>query len=266
MNSNIKYIILIALIFLFSLSTPIVIKNVSAAPSNNPIFATIQTVQQMITDALTPINNLLNNHEERLDELESKVTELEGKINELEVTPTPTEINFFDNFNDGNTDGWWLGYSLANPANNGNWRVESGELLQDTGYDGVISLVENSQFSDQTIETRLKVNDPSGSDGVLLWFQDDNNLVYVVVSGNGVAVGENINGTWNTSDYPFPSFIFGTWYDLKVVADSTSGNLDVYLDENYFFTHTVTTSNRTGQSGVINGNAGGAFDDFKLTY
>ena len=105
---------------------------------------------------------------------------------------------------------------------------------------------------------------PSGGGGVILWFQEDNNLVAVTLSGNGLEAAENINGTWSNTNYPYPPFIFGTWYELKVVADSTSGNLDIYLDGNYLITHTMNTPNRTGQSGVINGNAGGAFDNFSL--
>jgi len=138
-------------------------------------------------------------------------------------------------------------------------------LVQDTGDDGVLALIENHQFSSQTIETRLKVNGPSGGNGVILWYQNDNNFVYVVVSGNGVEISENNNGTWSVYSHPYPSFAFGTWYDLKVFADSISGNLDVYLDGNYLVTRTMNTPIRIGQTGVVNGNAGGAFDDFKLT-
>ncbi|OGM61516.1 hypothetical protein A2961_04175 [Candidatus Woesebacteria bacterium RIFCSPLOWO2_01_FULL_39_21] len=170
---------------------------------------------------------------------------------------------FFDDFNDDNADGWWLGYALKDHLW-GNWRVKDGILIQDTGDDGVMALIENHQFSSQTIETKVRVDGPSGGGGVILWFQEDNNLVAVTLSGNGLEAAENINGTWSNTNYPYPPFIFGTWYELKVVADSTSGNLDIYLDGNYLITHTMNTPNRTGQSGVINGNAGGAFDNFSL--
>lgn len=181
------------------------------------------------------------------------------------VCPTPTI--FFDDFNDGNTDGWWLGYSLKTPSFYGNWRVEDGTLIQDTGGDGVIALIQNHIFSDQTIETKLKLNGPSGYGGLILWSQDNNNWTHVIIypAAGFVEVSAHVNGTTFGFQYPYPSLANDTWYDLKVVADSTNGNLDVYLDGNYLFTHTVTTPNRTGQSGVMNGNAGGAFDDFKLT-
>lgn len=63
---------------------------VYAAPTNNPFQATIAVVEQMILNALTPLNTSLNNHEERIAELESNVQELETRIEQLEATPTPT--------------------------------------------------------------------------------------------------------------------------------------------------------------------------------
>jgi hypothetical protein len=77
------------LIFPLLLASLVFVPKLYAAPSSNPIFATIDKVQQIITDALTPLNNLLGNHEERIDNLENKVSELEEKINELQITPTP---------------------------------------------------------------------------------------------------------------------------------------------------------------------------------
>ena len=62
---------------------------------------------------------------------------------------------FFDDFNDGNTNGWWFGPSLKEPLVFGNWHVEDGVLLQDVGGDGFNSLIENLYLSNQTVETRL---------------------------------------------------------------------------------------------------------------
>lgn len=183
----------------------------------------------------------------------------------LAVTPTYAG-SFSDNFNDGNTDGWWLGYSLANPTNNGNWRVENGELIQDTGYDGVIALVENQQLLDQIIEVNVKLNGPSGGGGLIFWSQDNNNWTHAIVypAGGFIEVHEHINGVTQGVHFPYPSLTNDTWYDLKVDANSTSGDIKVYLNSNYLFTYTVTNPIRTGQSGLLNGNAGGHFDNFTL--
>jgi hypothetical protein len=63
---------------------------VGAVSSNNPFQATIAVVEQMIANALTPLNDLLDNHEQRITELENNVQELETRIEQLEATPTPT--------------------------------------------------------------------------------------------------------------------------------------------------------------------------------
>ena len=174
---------------------------------------------------------------------------------------------FSDTFNDGDAQGWWLGYPVANPANMGNWRVEDGKLIQDTGYDGVVATVEDHQLTNQIVGTRLRVNGPSGGAGILLWFTDANNWVHVNVApaNNWLEVGQNINGDATSFHHPFPTLENDTWYNLKVIANSESGGLEVYLDGTYQFTHTVTTPNKIGQTGVITGNAGGSFDNFRLT-
>lgn len=63
---------------------------VGAAPSNNPFQATIATLEQMIANAVAPLNNLLNNHDQRIAELENTVEDLEARVEILEATPTPT--------------------------------------------------------------------------------------------------------------------------------------------------------------------------------
>ena len=198
-----------------------------------------------------------------------KLVILAGIILVFRLGVTPAYAGTFsDNFYDGNTDGWWLGYSLANPVNNGNWRVESGELVQDTGFDGVIALLDGAIFSDQFVETDVKLNGPSGGGGVILWFNDNNNWTHVIIypAAGYVEASAHVNGLSDDFRYPFTSLANDTWYDLRVVANSTTGDLDIYLDGNYLFTRTAPTPNRSGQSGVINGNAGGFFDNFSLTF
>ena len=256
-------------------------KNITESMSNNPkVIALVDSANNVFTGTFgQPINSAQNyylgfgwslpENVGNIAQTDSFIADIsfqaeQARNNQDFLCSPHEEVNIFDDFNDGDADGWWLGYALKDHLW-GNWRVEDGTLVQDTGDDGVMALIENHQFSSQTIETRLKVNGPSGGDGVILWYQNDNNFVYVVVSGNGVEISENNNGTWSVYSHPYPSFTFGTWYDLKVVADSISGNLDVYLDGNYLVTRTMNTQNRIGQTGVVNGNAGGAFDDFKLT-
>lgn len=78
------------------------------------------------------------------------------------TTTTVKATSFFDDFDDGDTDGWDFSQTLGLPLNIGNWRVEGGTLAQDSGFDGVVALLESFQITDQTVETDLKLNGPSG--------------------------------------------------------------------------------------------------------
>lgn len=59
---------------IFSLFLIIIPSLTKAAPSKNPIFATIEAVQQMIANAISPFQELLNSHEERIKNLENQNT------------------------------------------------------------------------------------------------------------------------------------------------------------------------------------------------
>lgn len=184
----------------------------------------------------------------------------------LNVKPVHA-ATFSDNFDDGNTDGWWLGYSIGQPTLYGNWRIESGALAQDTGLDGVVALLEDYQFNNQTVVTDLKLNGPSGGGGITLWFQDNNTLAYVTLSNGTITVAEVEAGNWHSTSYSYPySVNDNEWVNLKVEANSSTGGLNVYVNNVYVLTHLLTTTHRTGQSGVIQGNAGGYFDNFSIKW
>jgi predicted ribosomally synthesized peptide with SipW-like signal peptide len=180
---------------------------------------------------------------------------------------TEPRINFFDDFNDGNANGWWLGYSLANPINFGNWRVENGALVQDIGHDGVLATVDGNQFSDQTLEVDLKTTNSGSYEGFILWFQDDHNyvLAFIYAADQYVRVARVVNGIEYSYNHTVPGITDGHWYNFKVEANSTNGELKVYLDGSYLFSYMAPGDVRSGRSGVMNGNGGGSFDNFKLT-
>jgi len=56
-----------------------------------------------------------------------------------------------------------------------------------------------------------------------------------------------------------------TWYKLRVDADSITGDLAVYVNDIHIFDYSAVTPNRSGRSGLHCGNAGGYFDDFRVT-
>jgi hypothetical protein len=189
-----------------------------------------------------------------------------GGTSPVHATPTHYFL-FLDEFNDGNADGWWLGYSHANHSVYGNWRVENGVLVQDMGGDGFVALVENFQISDQIIETKLKFNGPAGYGGFTLWFQDYNNLVFINAypAADFISVAEWINGIGTGTTYSHPLNYDNAWHTMRVLVLSGTGDLMVYIDNEYLFTHHTSTTQRTGQSGLMNGNSGGYFDDFMVS-
>lgn len=171
----------------------------------------------------------------------------------------------FDDFNDGNADGWWLSapnYPYYGP---GNWRVENQMLTQDLGGDQYKAIYNGSPIGSQSIETRLALNGPSGYGGITLWYQDVNNWIDVEVypAVNFVKVIEVVGGTLYEFRHPYvyndPA---GIWYNLQVAANSQNGEIGVFLDNAYLFTYNPMTTIYSGLSGLNSGNAGGFFDDF----
>ena len=173
---------------------------------------------------------------------------------------------FSDNFNDGNADGWWLGYQQGAPWKPGNWRVEDGMLVQDDGGDNFIATYEGLQLSSQKVQADFSFKNASGYGGLILWYKNDDNWVYVRLypGVQGLWFSEDINGEDTNTFYTYiaPDT---TWYTIKVKANK-SGILDVYVNGSYILSHQTQTSDRYGKSGVFNGNAGGYIDNFSLTW
>jgi hypothetical protein len=74
---------------------------------------------------------------------------------------------FYDNFDDGDANGWSFYPGKASAP--GNWRVENGSLVEDSGGDGYIGLVDGLVVSTQSTSVRVRTNYPSGYAGVVLW-------------------------------------------------------------------------------------------------
>ncbi|MDA9101148.1 PEP-CTERM sorting domain-containing protein [Omnitrophica bacterium] len=174
---------------------------------------------------------------------------------------------FVDNFNDGNADGWVFPYnSRGTQFPGGEWSVENETLVQHTRTDHNAGLVNNLFFSDQVIEVQARTY---GYAGLVFWYQQVNNdsANYVAINlstGYGtIDVGEWIDGIPYVYRYDFWSD--SRLYELMVDVDSASGELAVYRDGAYLFTHAANTSYRTGLSGVFSGNEHSYFDNFRLT-
>jgi len=114
----------------------LIIKPLSAAPSNNPIFATAEWVEQKIQQLLNTFNQHEQQNQTDFDFINSRADALEERIGYLEslltLTPTPTPASVVlleDNF-DGptlNTQIWEVF------QNNGRYGFENGFLIIDGG-------------------------------------------------------------------------------------------------------------------------------------
>jgi hypothetical protein len=180
----------------------------------------------------------------------------------LYLPPGKTQAGMiFDNFNDGNAYGWRV---VPNDLGDyGDWRVENKALVQHSRGDHYKALVDNLLISDQEIEVEVAT---LGYGGVVLWFQNEERWISVVTypAWDGIAVYEVIDGVGTLEPYLYPTNAkFG--YKLTVDADSTTGQLAIYLDDSYKFTYNASTQYRSGSSGVFSGNEVGYFDNFRLT-
>ncbi len=175
---------------------------------------------------------------------------------------------FFDDFNDGDACGWT--FREFDSRGHSDWSVENGVLQQEFFGDSNTALVDNLLISDQVIEAEMLTY---GYVGVSLWYNqlDDYLANHVGIAYNegagGWYVGESQDGEHQLTFYGVgPERIAnGTWFDLRVEADSLLGTLTVYLNDDLALTHQVSTSYRTGLSGVFSGNEVGYFDNFRVT-
>jgi|WetSurMetagenome_2_1015567.scaffolds.fasta_scaffold154621_2 hypothetical protein len=196
--------------------------------------------------------------------MKSKTVLIISFITFLIFFPTISQAGiFYDNFDDGNADGWSFPYLSNRSQGEGLWTVKNGSLIQSTPYDHNAGLVDNLLASDQIIETHMST---VGYAGVVLWYQGDNYLAVILNAADNIWIIETVDANINIKRYTdywiggYPDY----WYDLKVDADSETGNVEVWLNDVSLFTHIATTTCRNGMSGVWSGNAVGFFDDFQL--
>jgi len=173
-----------------------------------------------------------------------------------------------DNFNDGDAVGWTA--APPRPAYSiGNWRVEDQKVINDAPGDGYNFLINSAPLASQIIQT--KILSAGGYGGITLWHQaDDNSWVHVrmypAAGATSIWVDEFIDGAeWQSYHYAFEASEF-TWYTLKVIADSQTGKLDIYVDNVLVASHFVQTPYRSGLSGLHSGNARDEFDDFSVSW
>jgi hypothetical protein len=181
---------------------------------------------------------------------------------------TTHAATFSDNFNDGDTKRWELGGSLSQPWILGSWRVDNGALLQDNAFDGVWVAIEHRVISDALASVDIRQIYQSAGLGFLFWFRDNYNWSHVVaIPGvQTVVIDEYIDGVSNPTYFTVNNMHDGGgWYNLKAEINSVNGIVKVYIEDELVATRTLTTPIRSGKFALETGNAGGWFDNFKLT-
>jgi hypothetical protein len=165
--------------------------------------------------------------------------------------------SFSDNFNDGDTVGWSF--------TEGTWAVEDGALvnlglsLSDYQY----AIVDNLSTSSQTIEVTLNVGHSLGD--VCFWRADNANQVCVQISyyhqrlivaevHDTIPLEYDYGGIWAQD----------TWYRLRVDADSTTGDVRIWVNNVYLFTYSVQSPHRSGMVALYSGAGGTRWDDFRV--
>jgi len=175
-------------------------------------------------------------------------------------------ITFSDNFNDGNTNGWIFTSGDDRETNpSAHWSVVDGRLQGNSPYDAQFALVNNLSLSSQTLQVQTEITHGTG---VALWYKGLNNYVSFGSYGSGAAiyVGEWFNGVLFAPVYEHigpPSV--SNIYDWKVITNSSTGEIQFFVNGLYEFTYTAATTERYGLSGVVSGNDGGYFDNFTVT-
>jgi hypothetical protein len=173
---------------------------------------------------------------------------------------------FLDDFNDGSTDRW-----LSAPDPNGiygDWGVEEAVLVHRYGQSNSVSfLVKDLVLSHQVIEAEVSTGDYAG---VVFWYQARPAGIanYTAATYNNsrrqIILSWHIDGV----DYEYAYGYYypaGVWFDLKVVANSTTKELAIYVNDTHLFSYQTNTPYSSGLSGVISGNGTGYFDNFRLT-
>jgi len=199
-----------------------------------------------------------------------------GDIYGALLSPHSHHTEFSDDFNDGNADGWISVLPYAGAPKLGNWRVEDEYVKQDEGGDHYKFLLDGYNFTNQTVEADILWHENSQA-GITVWYYNEDSWVEILYPYPSAGVygfivlekwcdslpcGRDTNLT--STAYPNPPSV-REWQTYKVEANSSTGEIKVYLDGMYQFTHTVGSNiYKSGLSGFNSSNGGGSFDNFKI--
>ena len=169
-----------------------------------------------------------------------------------------TIYSWGDDFDDGNDDGWTR---VA-----GTWAVEGGEYSQsDTALSRAISVAGDVEWTDYTVEAKVKLIGGAGEEAILIFrsgANTDNRYEFILRSRteNDVLLHTPQDGIIMDVNLGF-SPALDTWYTMKVVTSGTS--IKCYLDGNLYIDTTHTRYSK-GRVGFATWQTHAHFDDIRM--
>jgi|GEM_PF-1672770 len=146
------------------------------------------------------------------------------EFDDFNIQPEKTIRTLFDDFEDGNADGWTVA--------KGSWVVtndDNGKVYKQTGasanVEGFVT-VGDADWTDYTIETKVKAVSRGGAgdaSGIMIRVNNNNNFYLFRLHWDldSAQLLKRSNGAYSvltTGSLPFPDVAYGTWYALKVTV------------------------------------------------
>ncbi len=182
-----------------------------------------------------------------------------GAIIASSVTNAATLL--FDDFNDGNDDGW--------TQQLGTWSVSTGQYTTGTTDDDFYAIRGNSSWSNYTVEADIKMNVWENDVGLVFYSQANNNHIRFTVCGSdagdecdspvylehGQWEYDSEDMEWGYSHTNIATFlktdedlVNDTWYHFKVVIDGDS--VSAYVDD-VLYASASSLPYSSGQIGLV---------------
>ena len=176
--------------------------------------------------------------------------------------PGPPRV-FSDDFSDGDLVGWFVDY--------GNWRIEDGALHalpltpQDVS-DYKLILIDGLEVG--TFSMEVWINPVANGGTVAFWRQGWPTQVEVGLSyyTQDLVIGEVVD-TQVISEYHYGgSWEPYRWYKLRVDGNGKTGEVRVWVDDVFRFSHTVQLIKPVGKIGLHSTATGSMFDNVHLQW
>ena len=177
-------------------------------------------------------------------------------------SPKPPRV-FFDDFSDGDMVGWYV--------DNGFWTVENEKLIsrrlspQDVS-DYKLILIDGLEVG--TFSMEVWINPVANGGTVAFWRQGWPTQVEVGLSyyTQDLVIGEVVD-TQVISEYHYGgSWEPYRWYKLRVDGNGKTGEVRVWVDDVFRFSHTVQLIKPVGKIGLHSTATGSMFDNVHLQW